>query len=63
MFTWAGIEYIVSEAMDSKADGKKRMTNALIGLGIALASYILLYTINPDLLKFTNINVSNSSTP
>jgi hypothetical protein len=55
MFTWAGIEYIVSESMNTKADGKARMTAALTGLAIALVSYILLYTINPDLLSFKNI--------
>jgi hypothetical protein len=55
MFTWAGIEYVVSESMNSKADGKARMTAALTGLAIALVSYILLYTINPDLLSFKNI--------
>ena len=60
MFTWAGIEYIVSEAMNTKADAKKRMQAALIGLAIALVSYILLNTINPDLLKLQNINVSTS---
>jgi hypothetical protein len=58
MFTWAGIEYIVSEAMNTKEDAKKRMTGALIGLAIALVSYILLNTINPALLKFTNINTA-----
>lgn len=59
MFTWAGIEYIVSESMGSKADGKARMTAALTGLAIALVSYILLFTINPDLLKFNDLNVLN----
>lgn len=57
MFTWAGIEYIVSEAMNSKADAKKRMSSALIGLAIVLVSYILLNTINPDLLKLQDINL------
>jgi hypothetical protein len=61
MFTWAGIEYIVSESMNSKADGKARMTAALTGLAIALVSYILLYTINPDLLKFGDLKVTSST--
>jgi hypothetical protein len=60
MFTWAGIEYVVSESMNSKADGKARMTAALTGLAIALVSYILLYTINPDLLKFSDLNVTSN---
>jgi hypothetical protein len=64
MFTWAGIEYIVSESMDTKSDAKKRITGALIGLAIALVSYILLNTINPALLQFTDIKkttVTNST--
>ena len=62
MFTWAGIEYIVSESMNTKGDARSRMTNALIGLAIALVSYILLNTINPDLLKLQNINVNVTTT-
>lgn len=60
MFTWAGIEYIVSESMNTKSDAKKRITAALTGLAIALVSYILLYTINPDLLELTNINTTTT---
>lgn len=62
MFTWAGIEYIVSESISSKGDGKKRMTAALTGLAIALVSYILLNTINPDLLKFKSLDVTSNPT-
>ena len=60
MFTWAGIEYIVSEAMGTKADAKKRMSSALIGLAIVLVSYILLNTINPDLLNLKPLNLNNT---
>jgi hypothetical protein len=60
MFTWAGIEYIVSESMDTKGDAKKRIIAALTGLAIALASYIILQTINPDLLIFSDLNVSTA---
>jgi hypothetical protein len=31
------------------------MTNALIGLAIALASFIILQTINPDLLNLVDL--------
>jgi len=61
MFTWAGIEYILSESMNTKSDAKKRITAALTGLAIALVSYVLLYTINPDLLKFNNILPADTS--
>jgi len=59
MFTWAGIEYIVSESMNTKGDAKNRMTNALIGLAIALVSYILLNTINPDILTMQGFEVTS----
>jgi hypothetical protein len=55
MFTWAGIEYIVSESMGGKSDAKARIKGALTGLAIALVSYILLNTINPKLLELTDL--------
>lgn len=61
MFTLAGIQYIVSESMGGKSDARSRINNALIGLAIALVSFILLQTINPDLLKFTSLNISSET--
>jgi amino acid transporter len=63
MFTWAGIEYIVSESMNTKEDAKKRINAALIGLAIALVSYILLNTINPDLLKLQDLSTQVTTNP
>ncbi len=62
MFTWAGIEYILSESVTKKSDAKSRISAALIGLAIALVSYILLQTINPDLLIFTDLSTSPAIT-
>ncbi len=50
MIVMGGIEYMTSELISSKEEGKKRITNALIGLVIALGAYVLLYTVNPSLL-------------
>lgn len=61
MFTWAGIEYIVSESMTGKSEAKGRITAALTGLAIALVSYILLNTINPDLLKLQKLDVTSNA--
>lgn len=47
-----GLQYMTSAAASGKGDGKKKMTDALIGLGIALLSYLALYTINPDLVNW-----------
>ena len=51
MIVMGGIEYMTSELVSSKEAGKSRITEALLGLLIALGSYALLNTINPDLLK------------
>ncbi len=47
-----GMEYIASGAGGAKGDGKQRITNALLGLLIALASYLILSTIDPSFVKF-----------
>ena len=49
-----GFEYIFSEAMESKRNGRLRIVNALFGLMILLLVTIVLYIINPDIvtLKF-----------
>jgi succinate dehydrogenase/fumarate reductase cytochrome b subunit len=46
-----GFEYIFSEAMDTKKNGRMRITQALLGLGILLLVTLILYVINPDLIK------------
>jgi hypothetical protein len=51
MLVIGGIEYMTSELMSSKEAGRERMTNAVLGLLIALGAYALLYTINPNLLN------------
>ncbi len=48
---WGGIEYMTSDSWMGKDDGKKRIKNALIGLIIIIMSWLILYTINPRLLK------------
>lgn len=53
MIIWGGIEYAFSGIPGSKAQGLSRVWSALFGLLIALSSYLILYTINPDLLDFT----------
>lgn len=57
MFTIAGIEYLISESFSGKSDAKGRIIAALTGLAIALVSYILLRTINPELLNFSNLKI------
>lgn len=46
-----GFEYALSESITNKGDAKDRMQQALLGLLLALTSYLILRTINPDLVK------------
>lgn len=51
MIVMGGIEYITSELISSKANAKERITGAIVGLLIALGSYLILNTLNPNLLN------------
>ena len=58
MITIGGFMYLTSAGNTSKSGGAKEIIkDALIGLVIALAAYLVLYVINPDLVKI-NIKFS-----
>lgn len=52
---YGGVLYIFSGAIESTAEAKRWMTNAFFGLLIAGASYLILRTINPELVRKFNI--------
>jgi hypothetical protein len=52
MIVWGGVEIMLSESVFSKDEGKKKIKNAIYGLLLALFSWLILYTINPDILNF-----------
>lgn len=52
MIVWGGVEIMLSESVFSKDEGKKKIKNALIGLFLALFSWLILYIINPEILNF-----------
>lgn len=52
MITFGGITYAVSDSISGKEDGKKYIENALWGLLLVIGAYIILYTINPQILDF-----------
>ncbi len=53
-----GFKYILSAGDAEKInDVKKRLAQSFIGLLIAVGSYTLLYTLNPELVKFRNLKV------
>ncbi len=48
---YGGIQYTLTESVFGKDDGKKTIWGAIEGLLLALSSYLILYTLNPDLLS------------
>ncbi|MDE1925166.1 MAG: hypothetical protein KGH79_03225 [Patescibacteria group bacterium] len=55
MLTIGGIQYMVSEAVPIKTQGLSRARNALWGILLIAMSWLILHTINPQLLIF-NLN-------
>ncbi len=54
MIIFGGIELMTTDSWSGKSDGKNKITNAIEGLAIAFLSWLLLFTINPQLVKFTD---------
>mgnify|MGYP004127172961 CR=1 FL=1 len=52
MIVIGGIQYMGSDAYTSKEDAVKKINMALFGLLIAFGAWLLLNTINPDLVTF-----------
>lgn len=57
MIIWAGLEYATIEAFGSKSDAKERWTHAIYGLLLLLSAYVILRTINVDLVNM-NLDLS-----
>ena len=51
MIIFGGVQYMTTDAIAGKSEAKGTITNAIIGLLIALGSFVILNTINPQLLK------------
>lgn len=56
MIVFGGLQYMTTDALQGKAAGKERIKNALFGLILVLCAWLILATINPDLLSF-NLSV------
>ncbi len=46
-----GFEYMMSEAVTKKGDGRTKIMQSLFGLIILLVVYLVLFVINPDILN------------
>lgn len=58
MIMFGGFTYMTSEALGGKESGKEMMLNAVYGLLLILASFLILQTINPELLNL-NLNIGS----
>ncbi len=57
---YGGIRYVISTGNPSQIQGaKETITSALVGLGIAVASYTILLTINPTLVQFDGFKLEH----
>jgi len=58
MMMWGGVRYVVSFGNPQKiAAAKDTIVSALLGLAIALGSYVILLMINPNLVQFKGLAV------
>lgn len=58
MIIFAGVQWTMSGGSPDKINSSKQIiARSLTGLAIALGSYTLLFTINPDLVAFKNLQV------
>lgn len=51
MIVIGGFQYLSTDMFQTKGAAKERITNSLLGLGLLLTSFLILQTINPDLVK------------
>src|SRR3989344_4832352 len=49
---FGGIQYMSTDAFEGKSDAKNTIQNAIWGLLLAISAWLILFTINPDLIKF-----------
>lgn len=55
-FIWAGILYMTSVGDANKmSEAKKKIRNALLGLILLMLSYLIFYTINPELTRLGRV--------
>jgi hypothetical protein len=57
MTIYGGFKYMTTEAVSGKGDAKKTIEDAIYGLLLALASYLILYTINPNLVNISSVAI------
>jgi hypothetical protein len=61
MITYGGLEYLSTDSIFGQSEGKKKITNAIKGLILAIMAWLILYIINPDTLEFKFFNREGTS--
>ncbi|MFH1405079.1 MAG: pilin [Patescibacteria group bacterium] len=51
MIMFGGLQYVLSSGSGEVENAKKRITTAVVGIALLLGSYLILYTVNPNLIK------------
>jgi hypothetical protein len=62
VITWGGITYATSDALSGKSEGRKHIENGIYGLLLVIGAWVILYTINPQILNFNLILPKSSIT-
>ncbi len=57
---YGGFTYITAEAVGKKANGKKRIQDSLIALVFVIGAWLILNTINPNILSF-NLSIDQAT--
>lgn len=60
MIIWGGIIKMTTDSWQGQDEAKSKFENAGYGLGLALLSYLILYTINPCLVYFGDKSACNN---
>jgi hypothetical protein len=63
MIIVGGIQYMTTDAIQNKKDGKERIQSAIIGLVLAISAWTILNTINPRILNLEKSSILNPSSP
>ncbi len=61
MIVVGGFQYMSTDAIQGKSAGKERIKNAIWGLVLVLSAYLILWTVNPNLLTL-NLNIDAVTT-
>lgn len=64
MIVWGAIQYIVSAGnATQQSDARDRIWQALWGVALLLGAYLILYTIDPNLVNLTDPSIKNIAVP